>query len=179
MSEKEKSQDKVEIEKNFKQIQKLITVFLLIGIIVVSGFVVYYFLTREPPHVSFGILNENKKAEDYPTQVTVFEDIDFYVTVDNYLDRPFTFELEVSKGDEDTKLSSKGAEHTEKNFTTDEETLKVNEEWMSEELTISFTEAGDDQLLIVELYEIQEDGGKEFWDILYLRIDVEEEEEED
>ncbi|MFX1495771.1 MAG: DUF1616 domain-containing protein [Promethearchaeota archaeon] len=172
MSEKSKNQDITEFKKNYKQIQKLVSLFIVVGIIFVSIFIVYYYLNQEPPSVGFGILNEDKKAEDYPTEVAVNEEIDFYVTVDNHLDRKFKFQLEISKGDEDTELSSKGAKHAELNFTTDKETLEVDEEWMSDKLTISFTEVGDDQLIIVELYEITEDNDEEFYDIVYLRIDV-------
>ena len=43
---------------------------------------------------------------------------------------------------------------------------------MSDKLYVSFPYNGTDQILIVELWKYNEDNSREFWDILWLRIDV-------
>ncbi|TFG08825.1 MAG: DUF1616 domain-containing protein [Promethearchaeota archaeon] len=171
MNEKDNSGEKVEKELSNKQFQKLLKFSLLFGIIIVSGFIIYYTFTPEEGYIGFGILNEDQKAEDYPEHAAVNESIDFYITVDNHLDHDFTFKLILLKGDEDTKLSSSGSSHANKTDTTDKKTLKPEKEWMSEELTVSFAQNGS-RIIIVELYKYNEDNSREFWDILWLRIEI-------
>ena len=160
------------IEASNRQFQKIVRYSLLMGILLVSGFIIYYVVTPEEGYVGFGILNSDEKAEDYPTTARVNESIKFYVTVDNYLNDDFTFKLIILKGDNETDLSSKGSKHAHKCFTTDKEKLKPEEEWMSDRLSISFEKNGTGQSLIVELWRYNEDNSREFWDILWLRIDV-------
>lgn len=173
MSKKVDTKDKQEIiEASNRQFQKIVKFSLILGILVVSGYIVYYVLTPEEGYVGFGILNHDEKAEDYPTTAKVNQSIYFYATVDNYLDHDFTFKLIILKGDNETKLSSKGSKHAEKCFTTDKKTLKPEEEWMTKQLSISFQENGTGQILIVEIWKYNEDNSRDFWDILYLRLDI-------
>ncbi len=171
MSNKDPKQDIVEVEKNKKAFGKIVRISLILGIIAVSGVIVYYLLNPEPGYIDFGILNSNKKAEDYPTEVAANESVDFYVTVGNYLNREFKFCVKVLKGDNETEIKDSGSEGAHLNFTTKEKTLKSGENWMSEELSFSFEKAGQGQVLIVELWEITKDE-KEFYNILYLRLEV-------
>jgi len=167
------SKDNIEtIETTNRQFQKLVKYSLLLGIIIVSGFIIYYVVAPEEGYIGFGILNSDKKAEDYPTSATANQSIKFYVTVDNHLDHEFTFKLKILKGDNETDLSSKGSKHAHKCFTTDKETLKPDEEWISDRLSISFEKNGTEQILIVELWKYNEDNSREFWDILWLRLDI-------
>ena len=43
---------------------------------------------------------------------------------------------------------------------------------MSDKLSVSFAFNGTDQVLIVELWTYKEDNSREFWDILWLRLDI-------
>ncbi|MFX0073088.1 MAG: DUF1616 domain-containing protein [Candidatus Hermodarchaeota archaeon] len=172
MNKIDNSSEKIDRELSNKQFQKLLKFSLIFGIIIVSGFITYYLLTPEQGYIGFGILNDDKEAEDYPTTARVNESVDFYITVDNYLDRDFTFKLLVFKGDENTELSSKGSKHANKTFTTVKEKLKPNKEWISEELSVSFAHNGTDQIIIVELWQYYEDNSREFWDIVWLRLTI-------
>ena len=172
MNIKATKNEKTEIELSTIQFQRLLRFSLIFGIIIVSGFIVYYVLVPEEGYVGFGILNDDKKAEDYPTTAKMNQSIYFYITVENELDHDFTFKLIILQGDEDTKLSSEGSKHANKTFTTDKEKLNPSEDWMSKKLSVSFPYNGTEQVLIVELWKYNEDNSREFWDILWLRLDI-------
>ena len=172
MNSKVTIKEKSEVELATIQFQRLLRFSLIFGIIIVSGFIVYYILVPEEGYIGFGILNDDERAEDYPTTAKVNQSIGFYVTVDNELDHDFTFKLIILLGDDDTKLSPEGSKHANKTSTTDKEKLKPSEHWMSDKLYVSFPYNSTDQILIVELWKYNEDNSREFWDILWLRIDV-------
>ena len=177
MSEKKKSVEKLGQKQSNKELGKLIRIILLLGIIVVSGFIIYYILNPEPGFVSFGILNEDEKAENYPTEASVGEEVEFYITVGNFLtenllEKELTFRLRVYKGDEDTKLKSTGVEDADFDFKTKQRTLEYNEEWTSKKMSVDFSEVGEDQILIVELYQITDDDKEEFNNILWIRLNI-------
>ncbi|TFG26329.1 MAG: DUF1616 domain-containing protein [Promethearchaeota archaeon] len=161
-----------ELELSYIQFQKLLRFSLIFGIILVSGFITYYVLFPEEGYIGFGILNEDERAEDYPTSAKVNQTINFYITVENQLDHKFTFKIIILRGDEDTKLSPEGSKHANKTSTTDKESLKPGEDWMSDKLSVSFAYNGTDQVLVVELWKYNEDNSREFWDILWLRLDI-------
>ncbi|TXT59458.1 MAG: hypothetical protein BAJALOKI2v1_210059, partial [Promethearchaeota archaeon] len=124
-----------ELRKSEKDFEKLVTISLLLGIIIVSGFILYYLLNPEPGFVTLGILNSDKKAEDYPTTVSINERIDFYVTVGNNLRRTSTFKIQILKGDNDTLLSKdRPAELAQLAFTIDNIVLEHNQTWISDNL---------------------------------------------
>ncbi|MHA1688168.1 MAG: hypothetical protein ACTSUN_02350, partial [Promethearchaeota archaeon] len=54
-----------------KVFQKLLTVCLLGGIVFLSGLIIFYISHPEPGFYEFGILNSERKAEDYPTSARV------------------------------------------------------------------------------------------------------------
>jgi len=105
MNSKVTLKEKSEVELATIQFQRLLRFSLIFGIIIVSGFIVYYILVPEEGYIGFGILNDDERAEDYPTTAKVNQSIGFYVTVDNELDHDFTFKLIILLGNDDTKLS--------------------------------------------------------------------------
>ena len=172
MSRNDTRKDESELELSYMQFQKLLRFSLIFGIIIVSGFITYYLLFPEEGYIGFGILNEDERAEDYPTTAKVNQSIYFYVTVENQLDHDFTFKVIILLGNEDTKLSPEGSKHANKTSTTDKETLKPSEDWESDKLSVSFPYNGTDQVLVVELWKYNQDNSREFWDILWLRLDI-------
>ncbi|MBD3254827.1 MAG: DUF1616 domain-containing protein [Candidatus Lokiarchaeota archaeon] len=172
LNEKINRKDDVQQEDANRTFKKLVKVCLLMGIIIVSGFIVFYLLTPEEGYIGFGILNSREEAEDYPTVVRTNQPVEFYITVENELDRPFSFKLKIYKGDNFTKLSSDGSEYAHYNYSTDKEKLRQGEEWMSDKLSITFNTNGSGQILIVELWEYSDENGREFYDILWLRLNV-------
>ncbi len=171
MSENTKKNEKRDLKNSNKHFEKLLKICLIIGIIVVSGFIIYYILTPEPGYATFGILNENQEAGNYPTEASVNETISFYVTVENQLNREFSFRIEVLKGDNETVVTSSGSINATSYFNTTKTILLNKQFWMSEMLNISFSQPGANQTIIVELWEIKSEI-EEFYFILYLWLNI-------
>jgi uncharacterized membrane protein len=159
-------------KKSKKQFDFLLKVCLIIGIIVVSGFIIYYIFTPEPGYVTFGILNSEKKAENYPINATVGQNVSFYVTIDNQMKREFSFRAETLKGDNNTIVTSDGSINATSYFNTTKITLLHNQFWISETLNVSFSQPGPDQRIIVEIWEIPSSGKEKFFDVLYMILTI-------
>lgn len=159
-----------DLKESNRQFEVLLKICLIIGILIVSGFIVYYILTPEPGYVTFGILNEDKKAENYPTRANVNETIPFYLSVGNYLKRDFSFQVRVKNGNNETYMSSIGSNGTLE-FTIGNITLDHKGNWISEQLNISFSQLGDNQKIIAELWQIK-NNEVEFYNILWIRLNV-------
>jgi uncharacterized membrane protein len=157
MSEITKKNNKKDSKISNRHFEVLLKISLIIGIIIVSGFIIYYLLTPEPDYVIFGILNENQEAENYPTDASINETISFYLTVDNSLDREFRFKFEIKKGNNDTVLSSSGSNGTSY-LTIGNFTLQPNEFNIYGAYNISF-------------WEIKNEA-EEFFNVLYLRLNI-------
>ncbi|TFF97225.1 MAG: DUF1616 domain-containing protein [Promethearchaeota archaeon] len=161
---------KAETTNGFKHLSKVVTICLIAGIIIVSGFIIYYIFTPEPPYHEFFILNGEKKAENYPTNATVGEEIYFYVGIRNYLEKDLTFNISIYKGDNETDLTEWGNLNAEMNITTTNITIKNGEEWVSPKLNITFYEPGK-RIIIAELYEVKASENK-FLNIVYIRLNI-------
>lgn len=154
-----------------KQFETLLKICLIIGIVIISGFIFYYILTPEPGFITYGILNENQEAGNYPTNVTVNNPIFFYITVDNHLDRDFSFQIQIKKGDETTSKNPTYGSDGILNYTLGNFTLEDKQSWVSEQLNVSFSEVGDNQFIITELWEIK-NTEIEYYDILWLTLNI-------
>ncbi len=172
MSVKVKSNEKINLKISNKQFEIILKICLIIGIIIISGFIFYYIFTPEPGYVTFGILNENQKAEDYPTEAPVNDSVSFYVTVDNYLNKEFTFRIKIKKGDSNTVLSTVFGTNGTLHSIIGNFTLKNNENWISEKLNVSFSEVGENQIIFTELWQITSDVEEKFYNILWLRLNI-------
>ena len=170
MSESTKVDEKGSNRQSKKQFDFLLKICLIIGIIIVSGFIIYYIITPEPGYVHLGILNSEKKAENYPTNATVGQNISFYITVENQMKREFSFRAEILTGDDNnnTILSSSGSINATSYFNTTKITLSHNQFWISEMLNVSFYLQGANQTIIVEIWEIPSSGMEKYFDMVYL-----------
>ncbi|MHA1985911.1 MAG: DUF1616 domain-containing protein [Promethearchaeota archaeon] len=153
-----------------KQFDFLLKICLIIGIIVVSGFIIYYIFTPEPGYVTFGILNENQEAENYPTEATINESVSFYLTVENKLVTEFSFSIKIKKGNNNTVLSSIGSNGTLEYEVND--SLNYSNIWISNKLNVSFSQLGANQIIIAELWRISSNEIEKFFDILWLRLNI-------
>ncbi|MHA2393646.1 MAG: DUF1616 domain-containing protein [Promethearchaeota archaeon] len=168
VSNKDKNQTE---ESSRNQFNILLKISLIIGIIVISGFILYHILTPEPGFVTYGILNENQESGNYPTNTTVNNPIFFYITVDNYLERNFSFQIQIKKGDETTSKNPTYGSDGILNYTLGNFTLEDKQSWVSEQLNVSFSEVGDNQFIITELWEIK-NTEIEYYDILWLTLNI-------
>ncbi|MFX1428037.1 MAG: DUF1616 domain-containing protein [Promethearchaeota archaeon] len=165
------SKEKIGSNKsNSKEFDTILKICLIIGIIIISGFIIYFVLKPEPGFVTFGILNENQEAENYPTQASVNETISFYMTVDNYLDKVFNFNIKIKKGDNTTVLSSTGSNGTLQYMINS--SINHKEKWVSNKLNISFSQIGANQIIIAELWQNFVSKPEEFYNILWLRLNI-------
>ncbi|MHA1804913.1 MAG: DUF1616 domain-containing protein [Promethearchaeota archaeon] len=170
-SNERKNQKKSKISSS-KIFQKLLTICLLGGIVILSGLIIFYISNPEPGYYDFGILNSEKKAEDYPTSAHVREKIEFYVHVENHLYRNFTFQIRILTGDEYTQLSSNGSENARLRYKVGNVTLIEGQKWLSPKLWATFNTPGENKLIIVELWEITNSNEVVFRDILWLRLTI-------
>ncbi|MFW9900075.1 MAG: hypothetical protein ACFFDY_02165 [Candidatus Thorarchaeota archaeon] len=170
MNEITKKKEKNDTKISNKHFEMVVKISLIIGIIIVSSFIVYYLLNPEPGYVTFGILNENQKAENYQTEAPINETISFYLTVGNYLDREFMFRFKIKKGNNNTVLSSTGSNgtlyKTIGNFTLNPKEFRIYGEY-----NISFSEEGQNQIIIAELWQIKHEI-EELFIIHYLRLNI-------
>ncbi|MFX0081379.1 MAG: DUF1616 domain-containing protein [Candidatus Hodarchaeota archaeon] len=161
-----------EIDKSSKkEFNILLKICLITGIIIISGFIIYEVLKPEPGYVTFGILNENQAAENYPTEAFINENISFYLTVENYLDRNFSYQIQIKKGDNMTIMNPNIGSNGTLNYTIGNFTLKKKQSWLSEKLDVSFSVIGENQIIIAELWQIKETKVK-FYNILWLRLNI-------
>ena len=153
-----------------KQFDFLLKICLIIGIIVVSGFVIFYIFTPEPGYVTFGILNENQEAENYPIEASINDSVSFYLTVENKLATKFSFSIKIKKGNNNTILSSMGSNGTLEYEVNN--TLNYSNIWISNKLNVSFSQLGANQIIIAELWKIGSNEIEKFFDILWLRLNI-------
>jgi len=167
------SEEKINRENNANRtFNKLLKVSLIIGIFVVSGFTIYYILKPEPGYYMFGILNSEKRAENYPTNATVGENVSVYCTVGNYLNRDLSFHVKVLRGDNTTRRTTEGSINATFLYNTSRITLNHKKTWISEQLDVLFPLPGPDQTIIVELWEILSNNNETYLEILWVILTI-------
>ncbi len=172
MSKMNSKEEKRKVLNSYKEFDKILKILLIIGIIIVSGFIIYAVLTPKPGYWYLGILNSDKKAENYPTNAAVDENITFYISVGNYLNRDFSFQLEILKGNNDTVLSSSPSINATSFVNSSSITLSHSGVWISNAFNVSFSQAGTNQTIIAELWEIPSAGIRRFYDVVYVRLNI-------
>ncbi len=163
---------KKEVLNSYKEFDKILKILLIIGIMIVSGFIIYAVLTPKPGYWYLGILNSDKKAENYPTNAAVDENITFYISVGNYLNRDFSFHIEILKGNNDTVLGPSPSLNATSFVNSSTITLPHRVVWISSAFNVSFSQVGTNQIIIAELWEIPSVGIRRFYDVVYLRLNI-------
>ena len=163
---------KKKVLNSYKEFDKILKILLIIGIVVVSGFIIYAVLTPNPGYWYLGILNSDKKAENYPTNAAVDENVTFYISVGNYLNRDFSFHIEILKGNNDTVLGPFPSLNATSFVNSSTITLPYREVWISSAFNVSFSQVGTNQTIIAELWEIPSAGIRRFFDVVYVRLNI-------
>ena len=172
MSKLNNTKENNDIKKNYKEFERVLAVLLIIGIIIISGFIIYALLTPEPGYITFGLLNSDKKAENYPTNATVGENVSFYVSVGNYLNRDFSFRVEILMGNNETEIGSSGSSNATSFMNSSTTNLSHGESWISNEFNVKFAEPGYNQTIIAELWETNTGPNDKYWEILTMRLNI-------
>ena len=170
MSDRTIVDEKERNRQSRKQFDSLLKICLIIGVIAVSGFIIYSVFSPEPGYITFGILNENQEAENYQTEASINESISFYLTVENNLAKEFSFSVKIKKGNSNTILSSMGSNGTLEYMIND--TLNYSNIWVSDILNVSFSQLGANQIIIAELWQIGNSEIEKYYDILWLRLNI-------
>ncbi len=165
-------EERKKIINGYKEFDKILKILLIIGIIIVSGFIIYAVLSPKPSYWYLGILNSDKKAENYPTNAVVDENITFYISVGNYLNRDFSFNIEILEGNNNTILGSSPSLNAISIANSSTITLPHREVWVSSAFNISFSQVGTNQIIIAELWEIPSVGIRRFYDVVFLRLNI-------
>jgi uncharacterized membrane protein len=172
MSRVNDKQHSNKLDRNYKEFDKLLKLLLIIGIIVISGFIAYAIFTPRLGYITTGLLNSEKKAENYPTTTTMGENVTFYVSVANYLNRDFSFRLEILRGDNNTIFGPAPSVNAYSYVNLSTIILLHGENWISNSLNVSFSQPGNGQTIIVEIWEMDGETNKKFWEILTLHLNV-------
>ncbi len=159
------------LKKNYKEFENILKILLIIGIIIISGFIIYALLTPEPGYITFGVLNSEKKAENYPTNATIGVNVTFYVTVGNYLNRDFSFRIEILKGNNETILRPTGSLNATSYINSSTIDLQHGENWMNA-FNVSFWQLGYNQIIIAELWETSIGPDDIYWEIFWIRLNI-------
>jgi len=179
MSEGIKNKKKSNLEVSNKQFEKLVTVCLFFGIIVVGAFVIFFILTPEEGFLQFGVLHQDPsdgewKAGNYIENVSIGQAINFSFSVNNSLNRDFTFRVKILTGNGSIINNSLHSPNSGAfiNITIGNITLSHGQSWNSNKLNITFYKIGENQMIILELWEIIADNQEKYWTHLWLRVDV-------
>jgi len=171
MSKMDKTLETSNLKKNYKEFEKTLKILLIIGIIIISGFIIYALLTPEPGYITFGVLNSDKKAENYPTNATLGENVSFYVSVGNYLNRDFSFRIEILTGNNETNLGPTGSSNAISFLNSSTIELQHGENWMNA-FNVSFSLLGNNQTIIAELWETNIGPNDKYWEIFWIRLNI-------
>jgi hypothetical protein len=131
-------------------------VLLILGLIGVSSAMLYSLLNPEKePDVIFILLNEDKQMKDYPTQANVDAAIILCAYVENMLGDGAEFSLRVYTGanitlDEYIGVINNANASLQQ---TIDFNLKHNSEWISEPISSSFSQKGENYEIIMELWQ--------------------------
>jgi len=87
------------------------------------------------------------------------------------MNRDFKFRIKIKKGDNNTIKSPSIPSNGTLDFTIGNFTLIHNDYWISEKLNVSFSEVGESQIIIAELWQIINEI-EEFYISLWLQLNI-------
>ncbi|MBN1801194.1 MAG: DUF1616 domain-containing protein [Candidatus Lokiarchaeota archaeon] len=169
--------NKFSSSNNSKSFGKVLTVCLLIGIITVFGFIIYYLTTPEEGFIVFAVLNEEEELGNYPTKALVDENLTFYLYMENHLGYDLKFRIKYGACNNDTWIdpTTLGCSNTTLAHTTGNYTIHSSHKWGPMPVNVSFSEAGNDQMVLFEIWKIFSDEHEEFLFVengFFLRINL-------
>lgn len=154
-----------------KNLVKITRIILLIGIILTSCFIIFEIIKVEPGYYTYGLLNSDGYAHDYPTQVKKSKNITLYATVGNYLKTDFSFSIHILKGNSNTWINKDSGSNGTLIRKLPNITLQHGNEWISDAQNISFSIIGLNKVIIFELWKI-ENNLEIYVDVLFIRLNV-------
>jgi uncharacterized membrane protein len=160
------------IEDHELNLEKTTRVILIVGIIIVSSFIIYDITRPNEQFVLFSVLNQDEQLGNYPTQLHIGESITFYFYIENHLQRTAEFNVRMYLGNETSIiLPTTGIANASLigNYT---QTLENNNNWTTNALSYTFDQVGV-QFIGLELYEKSTNGWQYFENYtLFLRLNI-------
>lgn len=158
------------------ELEKITRIVLIIGIISVSGAIIYTLTLPEEEDLLFFVLNEDQALRDYPTNSTVDESLILYTFIQNSLGEPYNFTVNVFLCENTTIIDPQQSlfQNPHAEFYINQSKLLDNkEEWISNPFSIEFDTPGQNQIIGFELW-IYEEGIWTFKSnyILTIHIDI-------
>lgn len=162
--------------KDGLSLNKMTRIVLLVGIIVVSGAMVYTLTRPEEEDVLFFILNEDQVMKDFPVNASVNEPVSVHAFVENHLQRTAEFSVRIYRGNTNlTHNISIGVENNPNATYLFNQTKMLENEasWITPMINVTFPFAGLDQQIVLELWINTDFGWRYLAEyIIYLRIRV-------
>ena len=163
-----------------KPLEKVTTGILIVSIIIMLTGIIYVSVRPEEEFTHFFLLNEDQKMKDYPTNATIGEDLSFHVYIECHYQDGKEYQVRIYQGTNETAINSSisVSSQTAQTYLNETKKIEVNlaneENWTSPMQTISFNAPGKNQVIICELWEINDKGEWTYIPtyILILRIDI-------
>ena len=155
---------------------KITRVILIVGILGVSGAIIYTISQPEEEDLLFFLLNENQSMGNYPTNVSVDVPRTLYIYIQNMRLEDHEYLIKCYQSDSNGTIDPMQSVSNNQDFVqiaSQSVDLNYTEEFISDPFDIIFQEPGNDQKLVFELW-VNREGSWEFIPdyILILNIDV-------
>jgi uncharacterized membrane protein len=146
----------METENSSSNLETITRIVLVFGIIFILGGIIYQTTRPEETDLLFFLLNENQEMRNYPTNTTLENPVGFHIYLENQLNNPYDFAVRVYVCENSynidtltTVYNTSGAHYIEN------QTIQLNDkqQWISDQFEISFNEVGENQIIIVELWQ--------------------------
>lgn len=145
---------------------------LIIGIIIVSGFIVYDITKTSEPYVLFSVLNQDKELGNYHSNLIVGQKLAYYFYLENHLGETTEFNVKIYLGNSTANINPKIGITNAQFIGNYSKTVQNGENWTSNQLEYQFQNVGS-QFIGIELWQNQNGDWKYVENhTLVLRINV-------
>lgn len=158
-----------------ESLEKITRAILIIGIILTSSFIIYDLLRPKEQYILFSLENKDGKLENYPTNVSVGEPVEYRFFIINKMNEDINVSVTVHKGDNSTRVSRING--FENSTIVDNITLfiKKDQNYSSDIISVTFDQPGDNMITGVQLNLYNATTNKyEYLEgyVVYLRLKV-------
>jgi uncharacterized membrane protein len=156
-------------DPNFEHTTRAI---LILGILIVSGFIIYDVTRPSEQYVLFSVLNQDKELGNYPSRVAVGQKISFYFYVENHLSDQMEFNVKIYLGNNSSSINPKVGVINALFLGNYSKMVAEGQNWTSSQIDYQFQQVGS-QFIGLELWQ-QQDGEWKYVEnhTLVLRINV-------
>jgi uncharacterized membrane protein len=129
---------------------------LILGILIVSGFIIYDVTKPSEEYVLFSVLNQDMELGDYPSHLIVGQKINFYFYVENHLAETTEFNVKIYIGNSSSSINPKLGISNAQFLGNYSKMVVEGENWTSSQIEYQFQTTGS-QFIGLELWQNQND----------------------